>query len=376
MIDYTDRHLNEQLNRRSVYLRLAGKLWVIPVAMATGALLCFLLYTLITVTVHGQRQYRETAVYQVDFVQNEATGKAYDYYNAATWDGLIFTHPDIATTVRKELPEGMTMEAASEAVRADLVSDIRYLSVEVTTPDPKDTAQLSLAVRDGLENFGEVAKEFEDITFLSSDEPTLIVVSDRSRNAVLLGLFLGFIISAFALYLHEIMDDAIYVPEDAERRYGLPVLGVLAGKAGENRTVLPDYLQRQLAINLEQALREKERVLILSLHGMDDAKRILDELKATLSDTGAKVGGKSGMDTMSQGIRCGFVPTGSVDDPAFDRATSSCQDVIAAIHYGEGSGARTDNLLRELDKMDFHVIGLLLVDADGEFLSRYYKVTK
>lgn len=381
-----DRHWQEREDRRSFYLRLRPRLWILPAAAAAGALVCFLIYTLVIVTVHGQRQYTETSVYEVNFAQNEETGKAYDYYNAATWQGLLFSHPDLTATIRAELPTGMTMEMAQNDTRADLVSDIRYLSVEVTTPSEQDTAQLSLAIRDALEHFGETAKEFDSIAFLSATEPTLVVVSDRSRNALLLGLVLGLLIAAFAVWYRVLLDDAVYVPEEAERRYSLPVLGVLPASGDErhrHRAELPAMLRRQLPLNLTAALRGKDRVLVMSMQGTEDARRILGILGNALADAGARdlglrepakgsVDDGTGQNAEGADIRCGFVPCGPVDGPSADAAAGTCRDVIVIVHFGGERGSRTENYLQELRKLDYRIAGLLLTDADGRFLNEYY----
>ena len=121
-----DPHTGEQPDARSVYLRTMRRLWVVPVSGAALALVFFLIYTAVIVTVRGQRQYETEATYELTFAYNENTQTAYDYYNAATWQGLLFTHPGITETIEAELPEGMTMEEAKKLLNTVVEKDGKF----------------------------------------------------------------------------------------------------------------------------------------------------------------------------------------------------------------------------------------------------------
>ncbi len=344
--------MNEHYNdnrMRSLYLRMLRQIWIVPVCAAVTAILFGLLYTGVIVTVRGQRKYTETATYYLDFAQNKETQKAYDYYNAATWDGLLFTHPGIFETIEKELPDGMTLQQADAFTAADLVSDIRVLTVVVTAPTKEETAGLSAAIADGLTQFGDSAKEFEKITFLSATEPALVVVSDRTNNAVLLGAVLGAIFSYLILRLYLLLDDAVYTPEEAGERYGLPVLGVMAAtkrgaKADAAAKQLPEFLNEELAHHLQDLGIAKTDPLTSSattkvvtpedyLGNTDAAERIQNEMNA------------SGQRAVIVTIPCG----------------------------ARGTCARTRHFLEQLKLRTINVAGLVLTEGDSAFLRRYYR---
>ncbi len=310
---------------RSVYLQILRKIWIVPVCGAVTALLFGLIYTGVIVTAHGQRQYTQTSTFYLDFAQNENTQTAYDYYNAATWDGLLYTHPGIFETIERELPAGMTLEEADEATGADLVSDIRVLTVDVTTSDKETTSGLSKAIQDGLISFGESAKEFDQITFLSATEPTLIVVSDRTRNAVLLGAVLGILFSYLLLRLTILLGDAIHTPEEAAERFVLPVLGV------QGDAKVPAFLQKELSENLS-------RIGLSDLSGND-------EITVLTADG--------------------------------DRPVSEEGKVIIAIPFGKrGVGTKLQHDLTGMKNAgNAQILGLVITGADGAFLQRYYSVT-
>ena len=82
-------HKDESLNLRSFYLRLLGKIWIIPVAALVGALLALGIYTLVTVTFGPAKTYEAVARLNISFAYDENKGSLVDYYNAYTWDNEI-----------------------------------------------------------------------------------------------------------------------------------------------------------------------------------------------------------------------------------------------------------------------------------------------
>ena len=346
-----DRHLNEQLNRRAVYLRTLRKLWVIPAAALVGALLGLLIYTAAVTVISGHRQYEQTNKFYIEFAYDER-GNAYDYYNAATWDDLLFAHPDLWNTIEEGLPEGMTKEQARAYVLTDLYSDIRLMTVIVTTPTAEGTQQLSQAIRNSLERFGAQQKEFDEIRFLSATEPKLIVVSDKTGSAVMLGAFLGLLISGCLLLLLELLDDAVYVPEDAARRYGLPVLGVLA--ADGQKSSLPAVLQGELEQSLSRMTEGKE---FHSVQVLDITAQMQEMVEHRQDAT---------VNRAAEQLRL-LAPEVLTEEERDSK--------IVILHYGQQSGSAAEHILSRLQQEGSTILGTVIADADAKFLTRYYENT-
>ena len=342
-----EERLNRELDKRCAYLLLLRRLFLVPLAGILMALVCGLLYREAYTRLTGARQYRQTAQYYLDFAYNEQTQENYDHFNAATWDVLLFTHPGIFEVVEKNLPEGVSLERASEEAFADLYSDIRVLSVEVTSPTPEETEGIGQAVRLGLESFGETAKEFTKITFLSADEPHLVIVRDRTVNALLLGAVLGMLAAAILLWIWCVTDDGIYIPEEAEKRFSLPVLAVYPGK-----NPLPPFLEAERETNLERALGDKEKLVLVGGFGKNRAEKKADA--------------------------CVVLPVKEVknirvdDDPALAEAAAFPGEAVFAVPFGCGGGRRLRHALSEAQKAGIRVLGLVITDADGSFLRKYY----
>lgn len=353
-----NHHAEENLSGRSLYLRVHRRLWIVPAAALIAAVLFGLLYTARVTVLKSQRRYKETSKYYITFAFNEQLQKAYDYYNAATWDDVLYAHPAIRERIEENLPEGMTMEEAQAATEALVLSDIRYLTVEVTCRTAEQAAALSDGIREGLTHFPDVMEEFTEIEFLSSTEPQQIIIMDRTRNAVLLGAFLGFVFSFCLIVLKEAADDGIYTPEEAAARFGIPVLGILA-KEG---SALPARFEKMLEADLRELCKDKDRIAVISGQGKAEAEKACGILRSMT------------------GGACEAVPVfGSPEEIVSLRGGALHEKETPAVlllSYGKEKGCATQNLLDFLSQQHVRVEGLILTEADGRFLTRYYGMEK
>jgi len=362
----TEYHYDEQLSRRAAYLRLMRIWWIVPLCAACLAALSGLLYTGVITHVSGQMQYRQTAKLYIDFAWNDQTQKAYDYYNAATWDELLFFHPGIYTTIEEELPEEISLEEADEATKASLISDIRLMTLEVTTDDPQKTRTITKAVSDGIVAFGQSAKEFTAITFLSADEPALVIVSNRTANAIWLGAFLGMLLGLFLVWRHSILNDRADIPEEAAKRYDIPVYGVFS-----QDPALPEFLRKEAGASL----KEFSRIINTGRkQNVSDLTEAYPELKEFAAQQGHII--EDMTDALSERPE---EHTAADEGPAYeadfrpaDQKAGLTGKTAAIVCCEETSGRRVEHSLEQI-RRQVGIDGILLVGADGRFLRNYYK---
>lgn len=333
-------HAGERLNRRSLLLRLRKEIWIIPAMTLAGALAGALIYSVIWLAFSGQRQYRQTSKYYLTFGKEE-NGNAADYYNDYTWNDLIWSVPALSGTIEAGLPDGMTMEEAREDVEARILSDVRLLTIEVTDSDPSTVQELTNVMEDALTRFGKTAVQFDNIEFLSSGDVEAVVLSDRTRNAVLLGAFLGLLVSGVWLWLRELLNDGIYVPEDGVRRYGIPVPVVLPAEG----TKLPDFLTAESAEAMKE-MKTEEKPYDAVLTGEDPE---------TTARAAAILTGEAGLRISTD-----------------EKDAAEAGRVVAVVPYGKANGTRTEHLLDHMKEKNFPAGACILADADGKFLRKYY----
>lgn len=341
MIQPALQHANEPVNHRSLLLRLRRTIWLVPLMTLAGALLGALIYGVVWLSVSGQRQYEQTSKYYLTFGYEE-NGEVADYYNAYTWNDLIFSITAISDVIEDELPDGVSMEEAQEAIEADILSDVRLLTITVTYPDANAVQQMTNAVEDALVRYGDNVTQFESIEFLSSSEVEAVVVSDRTRNAVLLGALLGFLISAMWVWIRELLDDGIYVPEDAVRRYGIPVSVILAAEGSE----LPAFLAKET----------KEALQALAASNAARPVRLVCEDTAQAKET-------------AEILRKQFEVLSGEKDDTPDAAGG---EVLLVIPFGRANGTQTEHLIERLRAQGDEVDSIVLTGADGKYLAQYY----
>lgn len=343
------QHADEQLNRRSLFLRLRREIWIVPVLAVAGALAGALIYSLVWLSFSGQRQYRQISKYYLTFGKEE-NGEAADYYNDYTWNDLIWSIPAISDVIEADLPDGMTMDEAKSYVTAQILSDVRVLTIQVTAPEPEEVQQLTNALEDALVRYGKTAVQFDNIEYLSSGDVDAVVVSDRTRNAVLLGTVLGFLNGAVILWMRELLNDGIYVPEDALRRYGIPVLLVLeeqetqrGRRRGKRKTEtrMPEFLQRET-----QEAEETLRNGVVQLIG-EDEEVVRSAAERLQADAGITAG---------------------IGDAGIRKA----DHILCVISFGQANGTVTEHLMDRMRERKLSVEGIILMNADGAFLTAYY----
>ena len=382
------------MNRRSLWLRLRWQLWWIPAMTAMGALLAAILYMGIWLNVSGQRQYRQNSKYYLTF-GNDAAGNPQDYYNDYTWNDLLFSVPAISQVIEVELPDGMTMTEAREDIEAQILSDVRVLTIQVTDADPEIVQSLTNAVEDALVRYGSNAEEFQKIEFLSSDDVQQVVVTDRSQSAVILGGILGFLFSVCAIWFRELMDDGVYCPEDAARRYGLPVLMTLGRKSipafleAENQAKAQHLQERQLRLVLvceddslaEDTARQLQDGYSVSCCTIRAEKALADYQEMTGSVLAKKPSVpaeeiiKEAEVTAAPADETSEIAPAKVSAASGDNAANDeCHNLLAiVVPYGCRNGARTEHLLEQMKARRITPAGLILAEADGAFLQKYYK---
>ncbi len=375
-MDRTDKdHREEKLNIRGFYLRLLKKIWIIPLAGIIGALIGLGIYTLVTVTFGPQKTYRGEARLYISFAYNEKTGSLVDWYNAYTWDKLLLPTDDILIPIIEDLKkQGIEIvadggpaeiigdkkvitreELLDSIITAEIPSDIRImlLSAEYTDKVTAD-AILSAAVK-SMEHYGRTNEAFDSIKLLGTTEAKPVVYTDRSVVAAVFGAVLCVIATILAMLLLAALNDAIYVPEDAEARYGIPVLGVTFDKN------IDGFFRNELMAACNKFLAGATEVAVISTDSLEDeskSSKDCDMIKQVYS-----------------GVK--FIPL-SVPGKVLDnyRKIGTADGVILCVPYGVSNGTMTEHIITQLKKHECPVLGIVISRADYKFMRRYYRIAK
>lgn len=311
--------MKEGLDLKLTVLLYRRKVWISLLCALIGAGVAGGLYFLIHVMYAPAREYEAVSKLYLTFGADD-DGDAYQYYNGYTWNDLMQTEP-ILDKIMESLSAELEREQVKEMITADILSDIRLLTVSVRSHSPQVTEAVIRAAEDALMRFGQEMTEFEKIEVIEHGKAALAVVEDETVRALLCGAVIGFLLSLFGLALFCILDDSVYVPSDFEKRYGYPVLGVtFAGDQTLGREALEAHVAR-VSTGREQIL-----------YAQTGEKKVC-------------------------------LPAGCEEDGS---------GLILHIPYGRGNGKLLERWIREAEFMDCEILGAVITQADPHLYRLYF----
>ncbi len=354
---------SEIVNLRAFYIRLLGKIWQLFAAALVGAVIFGGVYYLSNTVFAPDRNYVSDSTLYIYFAYDENKGSEVDYYNAYTWNILIKTD-DILNKVMDNLSAAgyleneVSRDRVMNAMNADIPSDVRVMVFTVKDTDKDVCAAIASAANDAMVNYGETNPAFTQIKVLGTSGVKPESGTDRLVTAMIFGAITGTILIILALLIAESMNDAIYVPEIAERRYSQPVIGILT-KSGQDE---PSFFRNELLEVAETTLKNIDRAAVICVDdktGYDGAVNGTDRLKEVLGSAYDE----SNMELLP-------LPLPGNDMKVKDEL-KKVRGVIVLIKMGKRNSAMTEHLLSQLKKLECPVLGIIITEADRRFLKQY-----
>lgn len=370
----------EGLDLRFFLLRLLNSIWIVFVAALAGAAICAGGYMLVKCINPAMKEYSRETKYYIDFAE-DSTGIGYGYYNDYTWNDLMKSD-DILNYTMSLLPEDISKETVENAVVADIISDVRLLTITVTTSDADVTNSIADATAKSLVHFPEDIKEIDGIRVIRDEEVKEIIVGDLTKNFGVFGLVFGAVVSLFGICLVYCMDSAVYLPKDIEKRFHIPVLGVMY-KEGNEKEDAADNREEFLA-NAGYLLKGKRQIALLWLGDNSKIKTFEQtEDKQQNNDVtngqGEKTVGKTAQKIVQvvkdatgvaeTEVTEAFFADGNVPDY---EALRQADAVVGIFSYGGAEGKTAERYLSDLKKQDCELAAAVLCDADRKMYRRYY----
>lgn len=320
------RYADAGMDMKKWILMLLHRFWMVLAAAAVGAVLGGIIYTVVHTVPESEREYRAVSKVYLDFATDES-GQVYQEYNGYTWNDLMITDPILDLTM-SYLSEDYTREEVMEATEATILSDLRLLTVTITTNHADRTDAILAATAQALEEYGSTAKEFIQIQVIQTTQASLVVADSRLVQAVVLGLVIAVAVVLLGMLLYYVLDDRILVASDVKQVTDVPFVGYIFADITEDVAVarLQSDYDRMIAY-----LRKKQgEILEISVTRMD-------EIAAGQSDKAGNVDG-----------------------------------VVLVIPYGKVHGTFLAYLIDQYRVQGCKIVGVAIADADAKFLSRYY----
>lgn len=333
----------EPFDLRLTALRLMRRSkWIIGWT-AAGTLLFGGSYYIRNVTC-AEALYRATSVYHVDYAVEEEKDVGTVYINETTWNTYV-SSGFFLDAVQQRVDTGMTEEELVASIHAVLASDLRVPSTEVTTKDAQKSVAIAGAVEAVMtQQLPEMVKEAETVRVIAPAETAPLVETDaRPVRAFLLGAVVSCFFAVVLMLLKELGDDAVWLPETIERRYGIKTVGTLqSGLLQENIRYLFGGMKKAALCPVQEQL---------------DPKVICGELEACAA---ADAGGTQWLAVPSP-VLC----------PESCRILREADGILLALKAGGKACRQLEYTLEYLRTQDCKITAVILCDAD-EWLLRCY----
>ena len=374
-MECNEEYRNREMDLKRLVILFKKKLWLVIMLVILGATAGGILYQML----HSMKmpvEYQAVSKLYISFGHDES-GEVYQYYNGYTWNDLLDTDP-IMDLVMMYLP-GYEKEQVMEATTAEILSDIRLLTITVRGEEEKFVREISRATENGLKEFGRESEELEQIKVIRSGVPQRVYWDDRTSAACITGAVILGVISLLVIGFNYALDEAVYVQEDIEKRYGVKALGILT----RSQKGLEPYA-RELKANIRYAVGEKKAFAVVDMDNHADLRG--SELERILNREAMEVFG-GGHTREEEDFGWNFakeeeqLPEGEWKVTAFGENVLSEEEcrqlreigvVILLLPFGVDVGRKTSRILSLLKNQDCPVIGMVVAQADEEFLNRYY----
>ena len=374
-MECNEEYRNREMDLKRLVLFFQKKLWLVIMLVILGATAGGILYQML----HSMKmpvEYQAVSKLYISFGHDES-GEVYQYYNGYTWNDLLDTDP-IMDLVMMYLP-GYEKEQVMEATTAEILSDIRLLTITVRGEEEKFVREISRATENGLKEFGRESEELEQIKVIRSGVPQRVYWDDRTSAACITGAVILGVISLLVIGFNYALDEAVYVQEDIEKRYGVKALGILT----RSQKGLEPYA-RELKASIRYAVGEKKAFAVVDMDNHADLRG--SELERILNREAMEVFG-GGHTREEEDFGWNFakeeeqLPEGEWKVTAFGENVLSEEEcrqlreiggVILLLPFGVDVGRKTSRILSLLKNQDCPVIGMVVAQADEEFLNRYY----
>ena len=313
------KYADAGMDMKKILLCFMGKIKLILLAAVAGAVLGGGIYAVSRVIPESEREYQAMAKIYLDFETDE-TGEVYQAYNGYTWNDLMATDPILDVTMQY-LPEEYTREEVAAAVKAEILSDLRLLTITVTTHDADSCDRILQATGQSLVNRGNTAKEFKQIEVIQTTSAKLVVADARWKQALAGGAVLVTVLVLLGMLLYYILDDRIMVASDLRQVTDAAFIGYSG--AGER-------LEKDYEANLAYIKAQKGDIAVL----------LLRQKEAVAEEQWQELCAADG--------------------------------VVLLVSYGEVHAVYLSYVTEQLAVRECPLVGIAIGNADGSFLGRYY----
>lgn len=376
-MEMNEEYLNRGMDLKRLALYLQKKIWLAVMLAVLGGVCGGIIYQVVR-AMKMPVEYAAVSKLYISFEHDE-NGDVYQHYNGYTWNDLIDTDP-ILDIVMRSLP-GYEAEQVRSATTAEILSDIRLLTITVKGDNEKFVREICSAMESGLREYAKESEELKQIAVIRSGVPERIYWEERTTQACVTGAVILGVLGLLVIGFGYALDESVYVQEDLEKKYDCRALGILT----RNQKGLQPYA-RELKANIHYLMGEKRTFVILDMDNHADLRKLEIERLLNRDDTDGLIGKEPAFQEEDfswnvSGEEKAQEPKGEWEIISFNENILSEEEcrkirelggVVLLIPFGTDAGRKTSRILSFLKNQDCQVLGMVIGQADEEFLNRYF----
>lgn len=331
------KYADAGMDMKKLGLCFMRKCWLVIVAAVVGAVIGGGVYTFAAIVPEAEREYRAMSKVYLDFGVDE-TGEVYQQYNGYTWNDLMATEPILDVTMNY-LPEDYSREEVMAATKAEILSDLRLLTITITTHDADRCNAILKATGQSLTDLGNTAKEFRQISVIQTTAAELVTADDRTVQAVVAGTVAAMVLMLLGMMFYYVLDDRIMAASDLKQVTDVPFVGY----AGADGRFGADYEE-----NLEYLRKKMKDLCILTVTQGHFAEQKEQHMKELFVEW------KTG-----------------ITDEQWNRLCAA-EGIVLVADYGKVHAVYLAYVMEQMQLRKCRIAGIAIGGADEKFLRRYY----
>ncbi len=375
------KYRNEGLDLKRVGLFFQKRIWIVILMALIGAGIGALGYQVVK-SINMPIEYKAVSKFYIRFNVDE-NGQVYQYYNGYTWNELIDADP-MMECIMGYLP-GYDAEDVKNATTAEILSDIRLLTVTVTGRNEKFVREIQSAVESGLAGYATLDNDLNSITAIRTIAPERVFWSDKTLVSAVFGAIIVGIVTFVIFAFRYVLDDSIYVQSDLEKRYDYKALGLMT----RNQKGLQPYFQ-ELKANILYSLKDERKLILVDIDDhaelrAQDVEKILNwEEGGELDGLGNVVGSlvwhtkeedeDKDLFDIEEESEWTIIPVNSfeLDENNLENIKKAGGAIILVPFGASFAVRRLERVISLFKNQDINIYGIVITEADEEYLARYY----
>lgn len=190
--------MQQGIDSAAMLVTLITKLPVLLALAVAGAILGSGLHLIITFIQTREPVYVSETEYYIDFAEGRYEAK--DYYNDFTWNDVLSIDPILGKAM-EALGGNYDREQIRSMITADILSDVRYLTITVKGGDAELVRNVKDEIGTALVEYGKHKDEFDSIEKIKDLE----ITQEQPQYFALRAAFLGAaLFAAIGLFLIQI----------------------------------------------------------------------------------------------------------------------------------------------------------------------------